>query len=163
MLTLDRLREVLAYDQTTGVFTWVKPPWNKPYYVGNRAGCVTCRGYRKIGINGRFYEEQRLAWLYVSGSLPEEDQIDHIDCDPLNNRWSNLRQATGSQNTANQRQLKDGKLKGVSFLKKYGKYQAQIKRGGKSIYLGLFDAEQQAHDAYVAKAKELFGEFARAA
>ncbi|MGJ2408988.1 HNH endonuclease, partial [Salmonella enterica subsp. enterica serovar Paratyphi A] len=70
--------------------------------------------------------------------------------------------ATNSQNQMNRANQTD-LPKGVTFHRGVGKFQAQIKRDGKSHYLGLFDTASAAHIAYCEKAAELFGEFARAA
>lgn len=105
-------------------------------------------------------EAHRLAWFYTTGQWPQI--IDHIDVNPLNNSFRNLREALPWQNNANTR-YRGSLLKGVTFHKKTGKYQAQIKKGGKSYYLGLFSSVGEANAAYAGAAKILFGEFARAA
>jgi hypothetical protein len=87
----------------------------------------------------------------MTGKWPKE--IDHIDGDPLNNKWSNLREATRSQNNANKVGIAGG-LKGASFHKASGLWRADIKKG-----LGYFHTAQEAHEAYVVAAKKLHGEF----
>jgi hypothetical protein len=89
--------------------------------------------------------------------------VDHINGDPLDNRRANLREATNSQNQMNARKRKGSAsaLKGVTWNKAVGKWQAQIKRDKRQVYLGLFESETAAHDAYCAAAAELHGEFAR--
>lgn len=91
--------------------------------------------------------------------------VDHKDTNTLNNRRSNLRIATVSQNTQNQRKRSNctSPYKGVTWNKSCQKWQAAIKYHGKSIYLGVFDDPLEAHKRYCEKATELFGEFARAA
>lgn len=91
--------------------------------------------------------------------------MDHINLDKRDNRIANLRLATPAQNNFNH-PAKSGcssRLKGVCWNKDSKKWQAGIKVAGKSYYLGLYDTEESAHAAYIAKAQELFGEFARAA
>ena len=89
--------------------------------------------------------------------------IDHIDGDSLNNQRNNLRPATNKENCCN-RPLKNKNntagLKGVTFAKKYNKWQAQIRHNGRRIWLGYFDDVNAAARAYDEKAIELFGEFA---
>lgn len=90
--------------------------------------------------------------------------VDHIDGNKLNNRRHNLRVATPSLNGANRsanRGSESSRFKGVTWSKSSVKWQAQIKSAGVKRYLGLFETESDAHEAYVRAARELFGEFAR--
>lgn len=89
-------------------------------------------------------------------------EIDHVNQNGLDNRRTNLRHATKSQNRANVSLRKDNKsgYKGVSLLKSYGKWRAYIQKDKKLLHLGFFDTPQEAAIAYNKKAKELFGEFA---
>lgn len=161
--TADRLRELFGYDPDTGVMRW-RVSTNSRVVVGQEAGCVNGGGYIVVSVDGRLYRAHRLIWLYVYGRWPGTD-IDHIDGDPQNNRLTNLREATVSQNQANARRRANNTsgFKGVNFHKRGRKWQARIRVNGKSLYLGFFDSREAAHAAYVAAARELFGEFARAA
>jgi len=90
--------------------------------------------------------------------------VDHKDCDGLNNRRSNLRLATDSQNSQNRRDAYIGlssKYRGVSKRPTDGKFIAKIQHESKQTYLGTFDHEEDAAKVYDVKALELFGEFAR--
>jgi hypothetical protein len=88
--------------------------------------------------------------------------IDHRDGNPSNNRWSNLRRATVSQNNANRRLHRNNKcgFKGV-VQNHIGRWVASIYKNGQRHHLGCFATAQEAHAAYVAAARKLFGEFAR--
>jgi len=77
-------------------------------------------------------------------------QVDHINGDRINNKLENLRMVTQQKNQWNQT-----KAKGYTWNKNAGKWQAQIKVNGKVKNLGLFDTEQEAHDAYL-KAKQIY-------
>jgi hypothetical protein len=89
--------------------------------------------------------------------------IDHINGNGLDNRRCNLRSATNSQNQANRRKQKNTSsiYKGVTWNKHAKKWLSQVKFNYEGIYLGLFISEIDAAIAYNAKAKELFGEYAR--
>lgn len=88
-------------------------------------------------------------------------QTDHANGIGLDNRRENLRDSNTSQNAANSRPRKGAsKFKGVSWHKANQKWVAAI-RCEKQTYIGSFDSEVEAAKAYDAKAKELFGEFAR--
>lgn len=164
MITVERLRDILAYDQASGVFTWLRAPSRGKSYVGHTAGNLTSEGRINITIDGRRYKAHRLAWLYVHGEWPL-GLLDHIDGNPANNRLANLRLATQSQNCANARRRVDNSsgFKGVHFDRLTGRWRAEIMAGGRRGRLGRFDSPEAAHAAYAAAASRLFGEYARVA
>ena len=160
MLTQTRLKEVLEYDPTTGIFTNRVSRSNMR--AGSVAGCVTPNGYISISIDGKRYLAHRLAYLCVVGSFPP-DHIDHINGIRDDNRLANLRVATRSENCRNSRKRSNNTTgyKGVWFDKRTGKFQAQIRINGKKKYLGLFLTPEEAHRAYAKAANTLHGEYAR--
>lgn len=87
---------------------------------------------------------------------------DHINGDKLDNRKSNLRVATRSQNNANSGPRKHNLsgVKGLRWLPAQGKWQARLTVGGTSRHLGNFDSLNEAAEAYRSAAVEAFGEFA---
>lgn len=92
-------------------------------------------------------------------------QTDHANRDKLDNRRSNLRCATRSQNRANSKKReKEGirsQFKGVSWTKSTSKWRAVVICNGQSIHLGYFHDEEEAAHAYDKAAIELWGEFAK--
>ena len=115
---------------------------------------------RKWRNEGKVFTEYMHTALARIMGLP---LVDHRDGDGLNNQRSNLRPATSAQNAQNRRKRQDARchLKGIT-LRKSGKFEAQIKISGRSVYLGLFDNEVNAAAAYRDAAEVAFGEFARA-
>lgn len=164
-LSAQRLRELLDYDPVTGILTWKVWRGGGSLPAGSVAGAVNrTTSYRMIKIDGCLYAAHRLAWLYVHGEWPP-GELDHKDCCRDHNWIDNLRPATRTQNNANSRLRRDSVsgLKGASFHRRTGKWQASIRYAGKCIYLGLFVTAQEAHAAYVIAAERRFSEFARAA
>jgi len=100
----------------------------------------------------------------IMGSAFEEE-VDHVDGDGLNNRRTNLRRATHSQNMHNQRLsvANTSGQKGVTFNRASKKWQAQIKKSGKVIYLGVFPTIEMAAKAYADASVSLHGDFGRVA
>jgi hypothetical protein len=111
--------------------------------------------YSKATFNGKYKYMHRLILGDTNGL-----DIDHINRNPLDNRRSNLRVATTSQNCANSRVYKNKlcKFRGVS--PKHGKYIARIRKDYKLVNLGLFCTAEDAARAYDSAAKSMFGQFA---
>lgn len=96
---------------------------------------------------------------------PEERMhVDHIDGDGLNNRRCNIRIASPSQNQWNKRTPESSVtgMKGVSFKKNRGKFQATIRVLGKTRHLGLFSDVSEARKAYCDANRKMHPEFGRA-
>jgi HNH endonuclease/AP2 domain len=161
-LTQERLRELLRYDPKTGEFRWRAGKKPNPR-AGRIAGCRQQSDSWSIRIDGRRYQAHQLAWLYMRGEWGRP-VIDHRDGNPLNNRWSNLRLSTYSDNAANRGRMRSNTsgFKGAVFDPRTDKWRALISKDGRRYCLGRYATAEEAHAAYVAKALELFGEFARA-
>lgn len=164
-ITAENFRKIMKYDPDTGIFTWLVNA-GRGYcrrHVGDAAGYISSStGYLMIGIGKREYAGHRLAFLWMIGRWPNP-KADHRDLDRSNNRWTNLREATQSQNMANspKRRSNTSGLKGVTFHSQNGNWMAQIKVAYRRIYLGVFDCPAAAHFSYVVAADKHFGEFAR--
>lgn len=163
---LERVRELLQYDPITGIFKWRVDRGGCK--AGDVAGTKGTSDYVNIYIEGRGYRAHILAWGLMTGEWPDYE-IDHANRDKLDNRWLNLREATRSENNANTRRPRHNKsgLKGVSRYRageSYGKpWQAGIRHNNKSIHIGHYATKEEAHAAYCAKGRELFGEYFRGA
>jgi hypothetical protein len=166
------LRELLHYNAATGQFTW-RPRhrqmfrneqnfrlWNTRY-AGKSAGTLRQAGHLAVAVGHTQYRAHRLVWLYVHGE-PVPDVIDHVDHNKLNNRISNLRAATKSQNGANMRMRNRNTtgVKGVSPHHK-GRFRARIMLNGKETNLGSFATLEEAAKARFEAASRLHGSFAR--
>lgn len=89
---------------------------------------------------------------------PEDKMVDHIDRDKSNNKKSNLRLATNSQNLANVTHNKNNTsgFRGVLFIKDKNKWQAKYA----SNFLGYFNTFEEAKKARLEYENENLGEFA---
>lgn len=150
-VTAENLQEVLAYNPDTGEFRWLDRPddhgWSRKN-AGNVAGYTdTSNGYRRIGVFGERFFAHRLAFLYMVGRWPtRREEIDHINGDQLDNRWSNLRYASHAQNGHNTglRRNNTSGIKGVSFDTKRGRWVAMITENGKQRSLGRYETMEEA-------------------
>jgi hypothetical protein len=157
-ITHERIREVLHYEPETGVFTWLVRTSSR-MHVGDLAGSRTKKGYWAIRLDHGNHRAHLLAWLYMTGAWPTH-QIDHIDGDGLNNRWTNLRDGSDGVNYHNivapQSNNTSG-YRGVSWERSRGRWQAQIQANRKKRHLGYFDTPEEASAAYWAAKAELHG------
>jgi len=136
-LNQSELHNMLLYNEDTGIFTWKSKPHGK-VQVGDIAGTKK-DGYIIIKINKVAYRAHRLAFLYKFGYLPEND-IDHIDKNRSNNKWSNLREVSKQCNQRNCSIAKNNKTKviGVSFDEWTNKWIVSITINRVRKHLGRF-------------------------
>ena len=139
MITQKELRQILHYDAKRGVWRWrVRPAQH--VQLGSIAGTLNSKGYRYIVINGKQYKSSRLAWFYICGYFPE-NQVDHRNRNPSDDRWENLREVSPQCNQRNCKlssQNTSG-VKGVCWHKRAEKWHAQIAVNSKNKHLGYHD------------------------
>lgn len=85
--------------------------------------------------------------------------VDHIDGNTLNNALSNLRWATAQENTFNAKCYSNNLLNVKGVQKRGCRYRARIRHNGVLISIGTYNNLEEAKQAYINKATELFGEF----
>lgn len=162
-LSLERLKQLVRYEPDTGLFIRLEigTPGNQRY-VGKPTGSFTSKGYRHICLDGKSYRACRLAWFYMTGKWPA-NQIDHKNTKKWDDRWSNLRLATNSQNQQNigKRKNNTSGFKRVSYLKRKKPWRAHIGVQGKQIYLGSFFTKEEAVEAYEVAAMKYHGAYGR--
>lgn len=162
-VTQERLIALLRYNPETGLFAWLVSR-GRTAKAGGVAGGLDKEGYHVIKIDGREYKAHRLAWLYVHGAWPSAE-IDHVNRDRADNRWSNLREATETQNSANRSMSSRNTsgVKGACWNKARGKWMGYIMSNGSRRHLGYFTNLEDASAAYAAAARDAWGEFAHPA
>lgn len=118
--------------------------------------------------NGKYINGKRLPKIRMHNFIFGENNVDHVNSNGLDNRRCNLRKATPNQQAYNKSVSANKKslgCKGVSRVKdskgipKY--WIARITANKNRIYLGIFKSHIAASRAYIKKAKELHGEFAK--
>ena len=152
MVSQERLKELLHYESSTGVFTWVAK--RSGVHLGSAGGAG--KDYARITVDGKTYPSHRLAWLYMTGeAVPSGLEIDHIDGDKLNNVWSNLRLASRSENGFNKgiTKLNTSGIKGLS-KKRDTHWTAQIQAHGKRFHK-CFPQTEEGKELAIAWLKQL--------
>ncbi|QIN99207.1 homing endonuclease [Salmonella phage smaug] len=150
MITQERLKELLEYNPETGQFT------NKilrgRLKVGAFAGTLRSDGYIQIRLDKKAYYAQQLAFLFMTGIIPEE--VDHINRIRSDNRWVNLRESNRQENSRNRKSTSNSGYLGVSWNTKAQKWQVMVRNStGNNIFGGYFNYEDL--DYAVAKANGL--------
>ena len=133
-LSPDKLRELLRYCPETGHFYW---KLNRRGHVqaGQLAGRIANHGYRRIGY------------------------LDHINGVKDDNRITNLREVTQTENMQNIRRANTNNhssgLLGASWNGHNGKWKAYIGLNNKKFHIGYFETAEEAHQAYLRKKAEI--------
>lgn len=136
-------QKYFSYDSETGAIT---NRW------GRLVGAINAKGY--LNITARVEHEglivecairaHQLAWVLMTGNYCE--QIDHKDRNKLNNKWTNLREATTLINNNNRKVFSKSKsgVTGVIWQAQRKLWQAYIIVNSRNIHLGftpsLFEA-----------------------
>lgn len=157
MLTKKQVEMFLAANFETGILTW-KFHYQRPDLIGQQAGHVN-NGYRRLSIDGHEVYSSQVMWLMYYGEWPNFT-VDHIDCDKLNDKISNLRKADKAQNSANSKMncRNTSGFRGVSFCSTTNKWRASIRINGREKNLGRYLHPEEAHEAWKIAAINHFGE-----
>jgi len=162
-LSQEELKALLTYCPTSGELTWKprgNPAWDSKC-SGKKAGSEFWqKGIAKqiqLQLVGRMYSAHRIIWKMVTGDEPPE-AIDHIDGDPFNNKWVNLRDGSGQINSMNRgiSSSNTSGVTGVHWNKTARKWCARIQIKGGTKYLGLFPTVELA-EAAVKEARNQLG------
>ena len=153
-LTQERLKEVLHYDDESGIFTWLSCTSGR-VKASEVAGSLNTNGYIVIKINSVQHKAHRLAYLYCVGIWPS-GQIDHIDGNRTNNSIMNLREITGYENSRNSKINSNNTsgVKGVSWHKVKCRWEVRIRVDGINIHLGFYNTVEEATKV-IREAREL--------
>lgn len=147
-LTQDRVALVDAAD-----FEWLSQ-W-KWSVTRNGQQWYAVRNCYRCGKTQKIYMHRMVA------TAAPGIETDHINGDGLDNRRTNLRVATRTQNNGNHPGLGGtSPYRGVSWCGALGKWHAQVSRANKNVHLGYFRCEKRAALAYDEGALGYFGGFA---
>ena len=158
MITREYIREL--FDYKNGHLYWKVMPYKRNDLVGTEAGTLD-GDRRQITINKKHYKTHRLVFLMFHGYMPEE--IDHIDGNPLNNKISNLRPATRSEqlcNTGLRKTSKSG-VKGVSWDSSRNKWTVVVTKNKQTMFRNRFNDLELAQLVAIEARDKYHGSFTR--
>lgn len=125
----ENIAEFLNYDEQTGKFVWSKSP-GPGTCKGSEAGTIVSNGYIQIGFQGKQFRAHRIAWFFITGNDPGEDEIDHKNGNRADNSFENLELATPEDQNRNLG------ARGYAWDKQKKCFTSQIYRYGKQKSLG---------------------------
>lgn len=154
-LTHARLVEVLHYCPKSGVFTWRVNKGGRAKAGQSAARANAGSRYPRIRIDRAFYFAHRLAWFYVTGA-PPAFEIDHVNGDRNDFRFSNLRDVPRGVNQQNQtRPYSNNKLGVQGVFMTRGKFGAAIGVDGGTKFLGTYESSDAAQAVYLEAKRQL--------
>jgi hypothetical protein len=149
--SVEVIRKLISYDPHTGKLWWLKRSadlfptqraahaWNMQHAGKEAFTAIDNFGYKRGRIFGKNYSAHRVVMALTTGEFPPA-QVDHMNGVRTDNRRSNLRLATCSDNSMNRRihhRNKSGKS-GVCWISEKKKWRAYICSNGKRSLLGYF-------------------------
>lgn len=151
------IKERYTYDPEMGKFYLKHDSPKSCFRTGDTAGslCPDGRIRIRVKIGSGMYKScyaHRLAFLYMTGSIPEV--VDHINGDPSDNKWCNLRAATRSENMRNRKASGKSGVIGVRETPS-GRWGVKVNRK----YYGTYDTIEEAAEVSKKVREELHGEF----
>jgi hypothetical protein len=168
--TTARLHLLFNYDPVSGVLIWrerspsdFKTLLAYESFVANRmgqpAGGIDAQGYRRVTIGNSLFLQHKLIWQMAFDEVPKypDSEIDHINGDRADNRLSNLRKVTKSDNQRNGslRRNNASGVNGVNWVASKQRWLARIWDGPHHRYLGQFKNLEDARQARVRAEREL--------
>ena len=128
-LTQQHVQSLFEYKD--GQLFWKEKHSRGRVNAGDKAGCLTSRGYHRVMIGYKEYPSHRIIYLYHHGFMPKV--VDHIDGNPLNNNIDNLRAADYQTNQYNRKKGLNNTsgCKNVSWNARSKKWQIHIRHNKK--------------------------------
>jgi len=161
---VEALREYFWYEPFSGFLLWNKRTVRSHKKINDFAGLAPDKdGYAYVKFLGKIYQLHRIVWAMQTGKDPGPFIVDHIDRDPTNNSWENLRLASGSQNNFNSVQKSGSSgYRNVQFDSREGllkPWRVRLRHHGLKKCFGRYESPEEADSVARAARESLRGEF----
>tara|TARA_R110000868_G_scaffold66014_3_gene196970 strand:- start:3958 stop:4473 length:516 start_codon:yes stop_codon:yes gene_type:complete len=154
-LELHLLKNLVIYDQETGIIKWTEIAKSRHRKPGDEIKRRDSSGYLEIRVGKRRYKAHRVAWFLSYKEWPNKE-IDHINGIKHDNRILNLRLVTTSENQQNRKYHRRGMPVGVDWHVEGKKWRARAPRNflnwkstKSSTYIGLYNTIDEARQAVI--------------
>ena len=139
-LTQQIFKKHFTYDPCTGEMVRVRryDSYGKEFECHIVVNRTNNRGYYWCNVFGKMFLAHRLAWLYMTGEHPS-DEIDHINGNRLDNRWSNLRSVSAFDNARNQGERVDNTSGCRGVTRNGSGWLVRISQNGIRYHLGTYN------------------------
>lgn len=153
---LPDFKKLFNYDANNGQLVWKINSGRAN--IGNVAGTLVSGGYIRVLIRNKSYAVHHIIWWLETGRWPKE--IDHIDRNPCNNVFSNLREVSRSENMLNKplQSNNTSGVKGVHYCSWRGKWKVQCRKVGKTPIQEYYDSKEDAIRRRLSIESEYYGE-----
>lgn len=102
-----------SYDEATGLLKWKIRPSQRTK-KGYEVTSMNPDGYYTVRAMDKSHLAHRIVWLMKTEKWPD-GIIDHIDGNPSNNRFDNLRDVDSSTNNFNRQKVREGAGESVCY------------------------------------------------
>lgn len=99
---------------------------------GSRVGTLNKLNRWQLHFNGKIYAIHRVIWTMFNGPIPEGYCINHINCNPSDNRINNLELATSQQNSRKTKMHVKGEVSKLNTSGVNGVYEERTWNGART-------------------------------
>ncbi|MBT8410213.1 MAG: HNH endonuclease [Octadecabacter sp.] len=161
-MSLSEIKTHIEYCPETGEFRWLKSGCGRRGGPGSLVGTPSWINKQTkqcihLFVLGERWKAHRLAWYIMTGERPTF-YIDHINNDPFDNRWNNLRKADASTNAMN-RPGDRGRSLPKNVYVCGDKFRVRVMADGRRVNGGRYATVELADAMAQRLRKSLHGEF----